>query len=328
VEYIGLLRPLKTTMTRAVVANAFGGPEVLAIVNVEDESPGPGQIAVDVRAAGVNPADAKLYGGLFGTNVPLPIRVGMEASGIVTAVGDDAVGPRGAIAVGDEVIMYRISGGYADRVVVAATSAVPKPANMSFEEAAGLMLTGATAVHTLIATGVAAGDTVLIHGASGGVGQMAVQLAIARGARVIGTASAGRQDVVRGLSGEPVVYGDGLAGRIRSLAPDGIDAAIDTVGTDEAIDVSLQLVADRNRIATIAAFARGIEAGVKVLGGGPGADPGNEIRDAARLELVDLVAAGLLSVAVSATFPLAQVADSQRAIMTGHTTGKIVLVPR
>ena len=108
---------------------------MLAIVNVEDELPGPGQIAVDVRAAGVNPADAKLYGGLFGTKLALPMRVGMEASGIVTAVGDDAVGPRGPIAVGDEVIMFRINGGYADRVVVAATSAVPKPANMSFEEA-------------------------------------------------------------------------------------------------------------------------------------------------------------------------------------------------
>ena len=314
-------------MTRAVVANAFGGPEVLAIVNVDDELPGPGQIAVDVRAAGVNPADAKLYGGLFGTKLPLPMRVGMEASGIVTAVGDEAVGPRGPIAVGDEVIMYRISGGYADRVVVAATSAVPKPANMSFEEASGLMLTGATAVHTLTATGVAAGDTVLIHGASGGVGQMAVQLAIARGARVIGTASVGRQDVVRALGGEPVIYGDGLADRISSLAPDGVDVAIDTVGTDEAIAVSLQFVADRSRIATIAAFARGVDSGIKVLGGGPGADPGNDIRDAARLELVDLVAAGKLSVAVSATYPLAQVGDSQRAIMTGHTTGKIVLVP-
>ena len=196
-----------------------------------------------------------------------------------------------------------------------------------FEEAAGLMLTGATAVHTLTATSVREGDTVLIHGASGGVGQMAVQLAVLRGARVIGTASAARQDVVRALGAEPVTYGEGLAARIRSIAPDGIDAAIDTVGTDEAIDVSLEFVADRSRIATIAAFARGFENGIKVLGGGPGADPGNDIRSAARLDLVDLVAAGKLSVAVSATYPLTEVADSQRAIMTGHTTGKIVLVP-
>ena len=156
---------------------------------------------------------------------------------------------------------------------------------------------------------------------------MAVQLAVARGARVIGTASSARQDVVRALGAEPVTYGDGLADRVRSLAPNGVNAAIDTVGTDEAIDVSLQLVADRSRVATIAAFARGVESGIKVLGGGPRADPGNDIRNAARLELVDLVAADKLSVTVAATYPLTQVVDAQRAIMTGHTTGKIILVP-
>ncbi|MEA3184478.1 MAG: NADPH:quinone reductase, partial [Ilumatobacteraceae bacterium] len=186
-------------MSRAVVATAFGGPEVLALIDVADEAPGPGQIAVDVRAAGVNPVDAKLYSGLFGTDAPLPMRLGMEASGVVSAVGADAVGPRGPIVVGDEVIMYRINGAYADRVVVDAEAALPKPSVMSFEEASGLMLTGATAVHALAATGVEQGDTVLIHGASGGVGQMAVQLAVARGARVIGTTSAARHDVVRAL---------------------------------------------------------------------------------------------------------------------------------
>jgi NADPH:quinone reductase-like Zn-dependent oxidoreductase len=188
------------------------------------------------------------------------------------------------------------------------------------------MLTGVTAVHALTVTGVDEGDTVLIHGASGGVGQMAVQLAVVRGAQVIGTASAAHQDVVRGLGAEPVTYGDGLADRIRSLARDGVDAAIDTVGTDEAIDVSLQFVADRSRIASIAAFTRGADAGIKLLGGGPSADPGTDIRKAARLDLVDLVAAGKLAVTVAATYPLAQVVDSQRAILTGHTTGKIVLV--
>jgi NADPH:quinone reductase-like Zn-dependent oxidoreductase len=158
-------------------------------------------------------------------------------------------------------------------------------------------------------------------------GQMAVQLAVARGARVIGTASPARHDVVRALGAEPVAYGDGLADRVRALATDGVDAAIDTVGTDEAVDVSLELVADRNRIASIAAFARGAAAGIKLLGGGPGADPGDEIRDAARLELIDLVAAGALSVSVAATYPLTEAAAAHRAILTGHTTGKIALVP-
>ena len=300
---------------------------MLAIIDVEDGPPGSRQNAADVRAAGVNPVDAKLYRGLFGTSLPLPMRLGMEASGVVTAVGDQAVGPRGPIAVGDEVILYRIDGAYADRVVVDAEAAVPKPPTMSFEAASGLLLTGSTAVHALTVTGVERRTTVLIHGASGGVGQMAVQLAVARGARVIGTASAARHDIVRALGGQPVAYGDGLADRVRALAPGGVDAAIDTVGTDEAIDVSLQLVADRNRVVTIAAFARGFETGVKVIGGGPGADPGTDIRNTARLELVDLVVAGKLSVSVSATYPITQVADAHKAILTGHTAGKIVLVP-
>ncbi|MEO7371160.1 MAG: NADP-dependent oxidoreductase [Ilumatobacteraceae bacterium] len=314
-------------MSRAVVATAFGGPDVLSIVDVEDLPPAAGQIAVAVRAAGVNPADAKMYSGAFGTDIPLPIRVGMEASGVVTAVGTEAVGPRGQLAVGDEVIMYRINGGYAERVVVDAATAVPKPDNITFEEAAGLFLTGATAVHALTAAAVERGDTVLVHGASGGVGQMAVQLAVLRGAHVIGTASAGRHDLVRALGAEPVSYGDGLADRVGALAPNGVDAAIDTVGTDEAVDVSLQLVADRSRIASIAAFRRGREAGIKLLGGGPGADPGDELRSAARMELVDLVAAGKLKVSVAATYPLDQVVESQKAILSGHTTGKIVIVP-
>ena len=156
---------------------------------------------------------------------------------------------------------------------------------------------------------------------------MAVQLAVLRGARVIGTADRGKPGCCSCPRRRARHYGDGLADRVRSLAPSGVDAAIDTVGTDEAVDVSLQLVADRSRIATIAAFARGAESGIKVLGAGPGADPGNDIRNAARLDLVDLVAAGKLSVTVAATYPLSHVVDAQRAIMSGHTTGKIILVP-
>ena len=204
---------------------------------------------------------------------------------------------------------------------------VPKPSTLSFEEASGLMLTGATAVHALKATQVGRGDTVLIHGASGGVGLMAVQLAVAAGARVIGTASESGHAYLRELGAEPVTYGEGLLERIRAIAPDGIDVAVDTVGTDEAIDTSVALVADRDRIVTIAAFKRGVELGLKVIGGGPGADPGTEIRAAARLELTQLAETGKLSVLVAATYPLAEAADALRALATGHTHGKIVLVP-
>ena len=315
-------------MSRAVVAAAYGGPENLSLTDVDVPPPGPGQVTVDIRAVGVNPFDVKVYGGTFGTDpAKLPLRIGSEAAGVVTAVGPEAVGPAGPVAVGDEVIVYPVPGAYAERLTVPAGAVVPKPAALTWEQAAGLMLTGATAVHTLSATQVRAGETVLLHAAAGGVGLMVVQLAVARGARVIGTAAASKHDLVRELGAEPVCYGPGLADRVRALAPNGVDAAIDAVGTDEAVDVSVELVADRSRIATIAAFGRGAELGLKVLGGGPGADPGTQVREAARLELVRLVAEGRLRVVVGATFPLAQAQAAHRAVLAGSATGKIILIP-
>ncbi|MEO9223298.1 MAG: NADP-dependent oxidoreductase, partial [Mycobacteriaceae bacterium] len=242
-------------MSAYVVATAFGGPEVLSLRAEPLGEPGPGEVLLEVRAAGVNLADVKQYSGAWGTDErKLPMRLGFEAAGVVRAVGPDAVGPMGPVSVGDEVIAFRIAGGYASEVVVPAKAVVPKPEEASWEQAAGLMLVGATAVHTLASTAVRTGDTVLVHGAAGGVGAMVVQIAKARGAHVIGTASAGRHQFLRGWGVQPVEYGRGLAERVREIAPGGVDAAIDLVGTDEAIDVSLELVADRQRIATIAAF--------------------------------------------------------------------------
>jgi NADPH:quinone reductase-like Zn-dependent oxidoreductase len=321
-------------MTRAVVATAFGGPEVLSITEVEVGEPGPGEVVVDVRAAGVNPFDVKVYSGAFGTDpANLPMRLGFEAAGVVAAVGPDPAGatgpagPTGAISLGDEVIAYRVPGAYADRVLVPANAVFHKPSAISFEGAAGLMLVGTTAVHTLTAAGAGAGDTVLLHGGAGGVGQMVVQLGVARGARIIATAAPERHDLLRALGAEPVTYGDGLADRVRELAPDGVDAAIDAVGSDEAVDVSVELVADRARIASIAAFGRGPGLGIKLLGAGPGADPGTAIRDAARLELVRQVEAGALTVRVGATFPLAEARAAHEAVLAGRSAGKIILIP-
>ncbi len=315
-------------MAIRVVATAFGGPEVVAVVEEAVPEPGPGQVSVAVRAVGTNPVDYKLFSGSYGADESLlPMALGSEAAGVVTAVGDGAEGPGGPVRVGDHVILYRAPGAYASHLVVGAEVAVPKPDALSFEEASGLMLTGATAVHALHTTGVRAGETVVVHGASGGVGLMAVQLAVADGARVIGTAAESGHAYLRQLGAEPVAYGDGLLGRITDLAPDGVDAAIDTVGTDEAIDVSVALVADRGRIVTIAGFQRGFELGIKVIGGAPGADPGTEVRAAARMELVKRAEAGTLSVLVAATFPLTRAADALRLLASGHTHGKIVLVP-
>ena len=312
-------------MARVVVATAFGGPEVLSVISEGIAMPGLGEVRIAVRAAGVNPVDWKRYSGTMGADAKLPLRLGFEVAGVVVEVGGEAVGPAGRVAVGDEVIAYRIDGGYAEEVVVPASAVVPKPAAMAWEAAGGLMLAGATAVHALTATAVSAQETALVHAAAGGVGLMAVQLAVARGARVIGTASERNHPYLRELGAEPTTYGEGLADRVRGLAPNGVDAAIDCVGTDEAIDVSLELVADRDRIASIAAFPRGAGVGIKMLGGGPGADPGTEVRNAARLQLTALVQEGKLEVRAR-SFELDAVAQAHREGQTGHVTGKLVLV--
>ena len=314
-------------MTRIVQADRQGGPEVLSVTEVETPTPGAGEVLVDVRAAGVNPVDYKIYGGAMGDAGEFPQRVGMEVAGVVAAVGEGAQGPDRAWEVGDEVIGYPVSGGAADQVVVPAEDLVPKPATLSFEAAGGLMLTGTTAVHAVTAVDVQVGDTVLVHGAAGGVGLMVVQLAKALGANVIGTASIGNHGTLQGYGVVPLEYGDGLADAVREVASDGVQAAIDCVGTDEAVDVSLELVEDRARIATIAAFGRAQSDGIKALGGGPGADPGTEVRDKARLELVDYVEEGQLEVTVEQTYPLTEARAAHEAVQAGHTHGKVVLVP-
>jgi NADPH:quinone reductase-like Zn-dependent oxidoreductase len=322
------LELVTATMPPVVIAAAYGGPEALEVVDEPTAEPGPGEARIAVRAAGVNPADYKSYSGAFNRDpAALPLRLGFESAGTVTQVGAGATGPAGPISVGDEVIAYRIRGGYSAELVTRAAGLVPKPQALTWPEAAGLMLTGATAWHCLVATGVSAADTLLIHGGAGGVGLMATQLAVGRGASVIATASEPHHDLFREFGAVPVTYGPGLADRVRAAAPGAVTAALDLVGTDEAVDVSLALVPDRSRIATIAAFGRAGQAGIKALGGGPGAEPGTEIRMAARQQLASLAGDGRIRVIVAATFPLAEAAAAHRAIMTGHTSGKIALIP-
>lgn len=317
-------------LSRIVIATAFGGPEVLRVSEVEVAPPGPGEVSISVRAAGVNPVDVKSYAGREKGHdeSKLPLRVGVEASGVVTAVGVDARGPAGEIAVGDEVIAYRILGAYADTVTVPAAAVVPKPPGISWDTAAAMMLSGTTAIHLLTATGVTDGDTVLIHGAAGGVGSIAAQIAVRDGARVIGTASKKQFDRLRGYGVIPVTYGEGWLDRVRAVAPDGVDAAVDTVGTDEAVDVSLALVTDRRRIATIVAFDRAEKTGIKGLGGSPGSDKGGiEIRDAGRLRLTSLVTEGSVEIVMGQSFALADVSEAHRQVSGGRTRGRVVLVP-
>ena len=230
-------------VARVVIAAGYGGPGVLAVAEEPVGEPGPGEARIEVRAAGVNPVDVKSYSGAFGADpARLPIRLGAEAAGVVTAVGPGAEGPAGPVNAGDEVIAYRAPGAYASELVVPGGAVVPKPPTLDWAQAAGLMVTGVTAWHLLTATSVSAGDTVLIHGGSGGVGLMTLQLAVIRGAKVVATASPARHDLLAELGAVPVAYGPGLAERVAVAAPGGIDVALDLVGTDEAWDTSLGLV--------------------------------------------------------------------------------------
>jgi NADPH2:quinone reductase len=317
-------------MVTRIVAESYGGPEVLKLTETGAvPQPGPGEVTLEPRAIGVNPVDYKLYSGMFGKDPDaLPLPVGLEAAGVVTAVGDDASGRGGPVSVGDEVIVHPVGGAYATRLNVPAENVVPKPAGLSWESAAGLLLAGGTAVHGLAVIGLREGDTVLVHGASGGVGQLAVQLAVAAGAKVLGTAGSDpeRQRLVAGYGATPLPYGPGLAGRVREAAPEGVRSALDTVGADEAVDVSLEVVPDPQRIVSTAAFGRA-EDGIKLIGSGPNADPGTVIRAGAWKQLVPLAERGALTVRVARTFPLAEAAEAHRFLAEGHPGGKVVLIP-
>ncbi|KQY48019.1 NADP-dependent oxidoreductase [Cellulomonas sp. Root137] len=312
--------------SRAVVAIAYGGPDVLRLIDVSPGDPGPGNVLVEVKAAGVNPTDWKGYAGAYGTDPSkLPMRLGYEVSGVVSAVGPSVRW----LSPGDEVIAWRVRGGYADRIIVSEQVTVRRPPALDWPAASGLLLAGATAVHTLSATGTRDGDVVLVHGGSGGVGRMVVQLAILRGAQVIATASPWHHDDLKALGATPVAYGEGLLDRVHEVARHvgPVTVAIDCVGTDEALDTSVAVVADRQRVATIAGFGRAADLGIKALGGGAGADPGTAVREAARAQLAELAADGTLDVRVAKTYPLSEVAQAHRDGMAGHSAGKLVLVP-
>lgn len=310
-------------MTKHWVAPRFGGSEVLEYVDTEVPAPGPDEVTIAVRAAGMNPADTKHT--RQGDPADLPVAVGYEVAGVLSAVGPDTQIASGGGAVGDEVLAFRISGGWAESVTVPATDVFAKPASLGFPEAANLLLAGSTAADMLRVTRAEGRDTVLVHGASGAVGVSLLQQLRLLGTRVIGTASERGADVVRRFGGEWVQYGDGLEARVRDRAPSGIDVALDCVGTDEAVDVSLALVADRSRIVTIAAQARAASDGIAAVGG---AQPASKaFRDSVRQRLIDLAGAGQLEVPVARTFPLAEAKAAAELLESGHPGGKLALLP-
>lgn len=302
-----------------MVAVGYGGPEQLEVRPLELGDPGPDEVLVEVRATGVNAWDLTSYSGTVGDDPDdLPVRLGGECAGVVLG---------GARPAGAEVVVHPVGRAYADRVVAAASSCLPKPTALSFEEAAGLMLTGTAAAHLVHATGVTDGDTVLLHGAAGGVGLYAAQLARERGARVLGTALPEHHDLLRELGVEPCDFRDDVAGWVRSQCPDGVDAVLDAVGTPTVLDLSLAVARDPARVATLVPSPAARERGVTQLGFGEGADPGTSVRAAARHDLLAGVEAGWLRVVLAGTFPLDRAADAHRAMAAPHDPGKIVLVP-
>lgn len=304
------------------MATSFGGPEVLELVDYEAPEPGTGQVRIAVRAAGMNPADLKGFAATPGRDPSvLPKTIGFEVSGTVDALGPGTEG----LKTGDEVLAFRVSGGYSTHVTVPVADVFPKPANLSFPEAANLLLAGATAADMLHVTGVTSGDTIVVHGASGAVGVSVLQQARVMGARVVGTASERNFDLLRSFGAIPVSYGDGLADRLREVSPQGYVAALDTVGTDEAADVSLNLVGDRRRIVTIANFDQAQRDGFLAVGGST--PESKAFRDRARRALIELAEAGHLSVPLGRAFPLEEAPAALELLGSGHPGGKLTLVP-
>jgi NADPH2:quinone reductase len=311
------------TTARRWVAADFGGPEVLQEVESELPSPGQGQVTIEVRAAGMNPADYKHIAPGQDRRL-LPLSIGFEAAGVVTAIGPDTRLASGGGAIGDEVLASVISGGYASAVTIPASDVFAKPASLDFAEAANLLLAGTTAAEMLHVTNVAAGDVILLHGAAGAVGLSALQQARLLGAQVIGTASEANFDLITSYGGVPVTYGDGLRDRVRQAAPDGVTAALDTVGSDEAVGVSLAQVRDRRRIVTLTAFGRAEAEGFTAIGASnPGSAP---FRAGSRAGIIRLAAEGKLAVPIARRYPFSQAREALTALHGPHPAGKLALV--
>jgi NADPH:quinone reductase-like Zn-dependent oxidoreductase len=297
---------------KAVRFNRFGGPEVLEIADLPDPHPGPGQVRIAVRAAGVNPSDWKKRKGLM--DEELPQTLGYEAAGVVDELGEGVAD----VAVGDHVFGFSAEGAAQAELAVLSYYA-PIPPSLDFPGAAALPAAIETATRALDQLGVGSGSTLLVNGASGNVGSAAVQFAVVRGARVIGIASPANHEYLRSLGAEPVAYGDGLVERVRALVPDGVDLALDVAGSGVLPEL-IELAGGADHVITIADFAGAERYGVMFSRG----DAGRAVH--ALGEIGDLIESGRLSLPVAQTFPLADVAEAHRVSEQGHVRGKLVLL--
>nr|WP_028661562.1 NADP-dependent oxidoreductase [Saccharomonospora saliphila] len=303
---------------RAMVLEQYGGPDELTLRDHAEPKVAPGEVLIRVKTAGVNPVDWKIGAGYLDgmMETHFPIIPGWDVAGVVESVGLDVT----EYSAGDEVFGYLRkdwveNGTYAEFVSAHVRLIAPKPRTLDWTHAAGVPLAGLTARQMLDRVDVGEGETVLVHAAAGGVGSLATQIAVARGARVLGTASAHNHDFLRELGAEPVSYGDGLVARVRELASEGVDAAVDCVG-GESVDASVDLLRDASRLVSVA-DPRADEVGGVSMWVRP---------DAGHLaELSAMADAGELAVHVDRVFDLEEAAEAWRVNQQGGTRGKIVL---
>ena len=303
----------KQKLMKAIQFSEYGGPEVLNVVEVDEPHAGPGQVRIAVRAAGVNPSDWKDRAGDFRDStrsVSLPSGVGVEGAGVVDEVGPGVC----STSVGEAVFGY---GANTVAQYAVLTHWVHKPDDMSFDVVGGLPVIVETASRSLDQVGVKSGETLLVSGAAGGIGSAVIQLARHRGITVIGTASTQKHDYLRGLGALPTTYGPGLAKRVRALASEGVDAALDLAGSG-IIPELIDIVGDPSRVLSIADFAAP-QYGAKFCFGPP-KDPERVLADVARL-----CSEGLFLLRIDQTFPLEQTAKAQEISAKGHVTGKLII---
>jgi NADPH:quinone reductase-like Zn-dependent oxidoreductase len=306
-------------MPKAVRFDEYGGVDNLYVTEVDRPVPGPGQVLVRVKAAGINPGEAKIRTGAMAQRFPatFPSGEGSDLAGVVEELGPGVT----AFAVGDEVLGWTDNrASHAEFVVAEVAHVVPKPVAVSWEEAGALFVAGVTAYAMVRAVSLQEDDNVVVAGATGGVGSIAVQLARNAGATVIGLASEGHHDWLSRHGVIPVTYGDGVADRIQAATSGRVDAFLDTFGGGY-VELALALGVRPARIDTIVVFAAREKYGVKTDGSAAGGTP--EVL----AELVGLIDKGQLEIPVAAVYPLSEVREAYRELEKGHTLGKIVLTP-
>ncbi len=304
---------------RAVRFDHYGDRDVLYIAEVELPEPPPGEVVVEVRAAGINPGEAAIRAGWLDAMFPatFPSGEGSDLAGVVSSVGEGV----DDFAVGEEVMgwSWRRSS-HAEYVAVPVDQLIAKPAELSWEVAGGLYVVGCTAFACVRAVGAGPDDTVAVSAATGGVGAVVVQLLRSKGATVLGISSESNHAWLRGHGVIPVAYGDGLADRLRAAAPNGIDAFIDLFGP-EYLELAVELGVAPERINTIISRDKAAELGTKVEGSG------NASTTDVLGEMAALVASGQIEIPIAATYPLERVRDAFAELEARHTHGKIVLIP-